>query len=171
MVAGILRAWLQREAARRRQRCRHVAGISWSRPRRGGWGKGRDRALCVRATKPYLPTPTDACARLWAFVDSCAEPRHQIERHELRGARRNILAHARFRAGSSEPTKEHAMIRLTVVAVMCAIGTASLATPQANAQSPDPALLAPGEVGTDDGAATIYRVATGLRVRGASRRV
>jgi hypothetical protein len=39
------------------------------------------------------------------------------------------------------------MIRLTVVAVMFAIGTASLATPEANAQSPDPALLAPGQSG------------------------
>jgi hypothetical protein len=39
------------------------------------------------------------------------------------------------------------MIRLTVVAVMFAIGTVSLATPQANAQSPDPALLAPGHSG------------------------
>jgi hypothetical protein len=43
--------------------------------------------------------------------------------------------------------KEHPMIRLTVVAVMFAIGAASLATPQANAQSPDPALLAPGNSG------------------------
>jgi hypothetical protein len=39
------------------------------------------------------------------------------------------------------------MIRLTVVAVMFAIGTVSLATPKANAQSPDPALLAPGQSG------------------------
>jgi hypothetical protein len=39
------------------------------------------------------------------------------------------------------------MTRLTVVAVMFAICTASLATPQANAQSPDPALLAPGQSG------------------------
>jgi hypothetical protein len=39
------------------------------------------------------------------------------------------------------------MNRLTVVAVMFAIGAASLATPQANAQSPDPALLAPGQSG------------------------
>jgi hypothetical protein len=39
------------------------------------------------------------------------------------------------------------MIRLTVVAVLFAIGAASLATPQANAQSPDPALLAPGQSG------------------------
>jgi hypothetical protein len=39
------------------------------------------------------------------------------------------------------------MIRLTVIVVMLAIGTASLATPQANAQSPDPALLAPGHSG------------------------
>jgi hypothetical protein len=38
------------------------------------------------------------------------------------------------------------MIRLTVVAVMFAIGTVSLAIP-ANAQSPDPALLAPGHSG------------------------
>jgi hypothetical protein len=39
------------------------------------------------------------------------------------------------------------MNHLTVVAVMFAIGAASLATPQANAQSPDPALLAPGQSG------------------------
>jgi hypothetical protein len=39
------------------------------------------------------------------------------------------------------------MIRLTVVAVMFAIGTVPLAIPQANAQSPDPALLAPGHSG------------------------
>jgi hypothetical protein len=39
------------------------------------------------------------------------------------------------------------MNRLTVLAVMFAIGTASLATSQANAQSPDPALLAPGQSG------------------------
>jgi hypothetical protein len=39
------------------------------------------------------------------------------------------------------------MIRLTVVAVMFAIGTAFAAMPQANAQSPDPALLAPGHSG------------------------
>jgi len=43
--------------------------------------------------------------------------------------------------------KGHPMIRLTVIAVMLAIGAASLATPQANAQSPDPALLAPGQSG------------------------
>jgi hypothetical protein len=39
------------------------------------------------------------------------------------------------------------MIRLTVVAVMFAVGTASLATSQANAQSPNPAVLAPGNSG------------------------
>jgi hypothetical protein len=39
------------------------------------------------------------------------------------------------------------MLRLTVVAVMFAMGAASLATPRANAQSPDPALLAPGQSG------------------------
>ena len=39
------------------------------------------------------------------------------------------------------------MIRLTSVAVMFAVGTVSLATPQASAQSPDPALLAPGQSG------------------------
>ena len=39
------------------------------------------------------------------------------------------------------------MIRLTVIAVMLAIGAASLATSQANAQSRDPALLAPGQSG------------------------
>jgi hypothetical protein len=39
------------------------------------------------------------------------------------------------------------MIRLTVIAAIFAVGTASLATPQANAQSPDPALLAPGQSG------------------------
>jgi hypothetical protein len=39
------------------------------------------------------------------------------------------------------------MLRLTVVAVMFATGAASLATPRANAQSPDPALLAPGQSG------------------------
>jgi hypothetical protein len=39
------------------------------------------------------------------------------------------------------------MIRVTVVAVMFAIGAVSLAIPQANAQSPDPAVLAPGHSG------------------------
>jgi hypothetical protein len=39
------------------------------------------------------------------------------------------------------------MIRLTVIAVVFAVVTASLATRQANAQSPDPALLAPGQSG------------------------
>jgi hypothetical protein len=39
------------------------------------------------------------------------------------------------------------MIRLTVVAVMFAIGTVSVATSKANAQSPNPALLAPGQSG------------------------
>jgi hypothetical protein len=39
------------------------------------------------------------------------------------------------------------MIRLTVVALIFAIGTVSLAIPKADAQSPDPALLAPGHSG------------------------
>jgi hypothetical protein len=39
------------------------------------------------------------------------------------------------------------MIRLSVIAVVFAIGTAFAAMPQANAQSPDPALLAPGHSG------------------------
>jgi hypothetical protein len=39
------------------------------------------------------------------------------------------------------------MIRFTAVAVMFALGAAFLAAPQANAQSPDPALLAPGQSG------------------------
>jgi hypothetical protein len=39
------------------------------------------------------------------------------------------------------------MLRITVIAVIFAVGTASLATPQASAQSPDPALLAPGQSG------------------------
>jgi hypothetical protein len=39
------------------------------------------------------------------------------------------------------------MIRLTVVAVVFAISIVSLAASQANAQSPDPALLAPGRSG------------------------
>jgi hypothetical protein len=39
------------------------------------------------------------------------------------------------------------MIRLTVVAIIFAVVTASSATRQANAQSPDPALLAPGQSG------------------------
>jgi hypothetical protein len=38
------------------------------------------------------------------------------------------------------------MIRLTVIVVMLTVGIAPLAT-QANAQSPDPALLAPGQSG------------------------
>jgi hypothetical protein len=39
------------------------------------------------------------------------------------------------------------MVRLTLIAVIFAVGIASLPTPQANAQSPDPALLAPGQSG------------------------
>jgi hypothetical protein len=39
------------------------------------------------------------------------------------------------------------MIRLTVVAVLLAVVTGSPAIRQANAQSPDPALLAPGQSG------------------------
>jgi hypothetical protein len=39
------------------------------------------------------------------------------------------------------------MIRLTVIAITFAVGAASLATSQANAQSPNPALLAPGHSG------------------------
>jgi hypothetical protein len=39
------------------------------------------------------------------------------------------------------------MIRLTAIAVIFAVVTASPATRQANAQSPDPALLAPGHSG------------------------
>jgi hypothetical protein len=39
------------------------------------------------------------------------------------------------------------MIRFTAVAVMFALSAAFLAAPQANAQSPDPALLAPGQSG------------------------
>ena len=39
------------------------------------------------------------------------------------------------------------MIRLSVMAAIFAIGAASLATSSANAQSPDPALLAPGQSG------------------------
>jgi hypothetical protein len=39
------------------------------------------------------------------------------------------------------------MIRLPVMAVIFAIGTVTLAMPPANAQSPDPALLAPGQSG------------------------
>jgi hypothetical protein len=39
------------------------------------------------------------------------------------------------------------MIRLTVIAIAFAVGAASLATSQANAQSPNPALLAPGHSG------------------------
>jgi hypothetical protein len=41
------------------------------------------------------------------------------------------------------------MLRLNVIAVIFAVGTMSLATPQANAQSPDPAMLAPGQFGAD----------------------
>jgi hypothetical protein len=39
------------------------------------------------------------------------------------------------------------MIRLSVMAVIFGIGSASLATSAAQAQSPDPALLAPGQSG------------------------
>ena len=39
------------------------------------------------------------------------------------------------------------MIRLPVMAIIFTIGTTSLATSPANAQSPDPALLAPGQSG------------------------
>jgi hypothetical protein len=39
------------------------------------------------------------------------------------------------------------MIRLTVVALIVAVGTASLAIPKADAQSPNPVLLAPGHSG------------------------
>jgi hypothetical protein len=61
------------------------------------------------------------------------------------------------------------MIRLNVVAVMFAIGTVSLAIPNASAQSPNPALLAPGQ----SGRMLAPPVYTGieLRVRGTSRRV
>ena len=58
------------------------------------------------------------------------------------------------------------MIRLTVVAVMFAIGTVSLATPKANAQSPDPALLAPGQSGRMLAAAAVYRDDRATRPRG-----
>jgi hypothetical protein len=39
------------------------------------------------------------------------------------------------------------MIRLTAIAMMFTVSICFLATPQANAQSPDPALLAPGGSG------------------------
>jgi hypothetical protein len=39
------------------------------------------------------------------------------------------------------------MIRLTVVALIVAVGTVSLAIPKADAQSPNPLLLAPGHSG------------------------
>jgi hypothetical protein len=39
------------------------------------------------------------------------------------------------------------MIRLTVVALIVAVGTVSLAIPKADAQSPNPVLLAPGHSG------------------------
>jgi hypothetical protein len=39
------------------------------------------------------------------------------------------------------------MIRFPVMAIIFTIGTTSLATSPANAQSPDPALLAPGQSG------------------------
>jgi hypothetical protein len=57
-----------------------LAGLKLVPTSRGGGGEGRDRALCARATQPYRPTPTDACARLLPLAHSCAEPRHQIER-------------------------------------------------------------------------------------------
>jgi hypothetical protein len=60
------------------------------------------------------------------------------------------------------------MIRLTVAAAILAIGTVSFAA-QANAQSPNPALLAPA-IGTNVGATGVHG-AIELRDCGASRRV
>jgi hypothetical protein len=70
------------------------------------------------------------------------------------------------------------MIRLTVAAAMFAIGTVSLATSPANAQSPNPALLAPGRSGgmlappqytgrssyASAGHRDVYRSRTGVRL-------
>jgi hypothetical protein len=39
------------------------------------------------------------------------------------------------------------MIRFTAIAILFAVGTAFATVPQAGAQSPDPALLAPGQSG------------------------
>jgi hypothetical protein len=48
---------------------------------------------------------------------------------------------------SSEAGKSTPMFRLTVMTILFAVGAAFAAIPQAGAQSPDPALLAPGQSG------------------------
>jgi hypothetical protein len=58
------------------------------------------------------------------------------------------------------------MARILMTSFMLAASIVVL-TSQSNAQSPDPALLAPGQSGTHVGAA-ISRVTTELRLRGAS---
>jgi hypothetical protein len=59
-------------------RCRHGQMVPTSL---GGLGGKVGTGLCVfRATKPYRPTPADACARLLPLAHSCAEPRHRVYR-------------------------------------------------------------------------------------------